>query len=66
MENLTIGGPEIIMILIILALWWLLSFLPRKAVLAASTVLIAFTPAPQPPAAPAPIPAVERDETVLA
>ena len=63
-----IGGPELIIIaiLLIFGLWWLLSFLPGKAAVAASSLLVAFSINPAPVIkAPQPTEAADSKELFL-
>lgn len=68
MDPIPFGGPEIIilLILLILGLWWFVAFLPGKIAITASALLASLSVTPQQPPAPSQKPVVERAQPSLA
>lgn len=67
MDPSPLGGPEIIIliILLILGLWWFLAFLPGKIAITASALLASLSVTPEPPPVPSQKPLVERVQAPL-
>ena len=67
MDPIPFGGPEIIVliILLILGLWWFLAFLPGKMAITASALLASLSITPEQPPVPFQKPIAERVQAPL-